>query len=435
MGHSTADDDRHPAWALAGDSLADMVGAAVAASAWHEHVTDIHQGAISYAGECLLPALGALALRLRTDTRLELADGCVLEADPASPRFRTDLLLTRPGESRAWHIFVCHKPELSPAGELARSRLPTVSVEDLIASILNPSAEERAIDADPANWLDLTAATPVERIGGTLLRLAPRNGFTTFRPPENVPETWWPDLALNLKPASEFGLNGERQPGIGTHRGSSDPYMELRLLQTLSRAISETGLGDILPDRNAALGSTRWLQFGDRDNATRLSAGMRMVHDAGGLVTGAVIDGMDLAERRVYASLVENELGTLRTLAADLRGAGVSDAGSAFDCNDGRDMAWADLGEGSERLHVRNQSGTFILELVEDGAVRILKGGPSLTLLETLVPGADGLEPVAANGDPPSIRKVRDRNGVLLSLTSVACQFELDSEEPSPGGM
>lgn len=31
-----------------------------------------------------------------------------------------------------------------------------------------------------------------------------------------------------------------------------------------------------------------------------------------------------------------------------------------------------------------------------------------------------------------SIRAVRDRNGVLLSLTSVACQFRPSDEEPSP---
>lgn len=432
MRKSAKHDTRFPSGAFPKDSRDGIIQAAIAGSRSHEHVSDIHQGAMAYAGECLLPDLAALAFRLRQDVRLDMSDGSVLEADPASPRFRTDLLLTLPEDARAWHIFICHRGELSPTGVDAKKQILDASPDDIITRILTPSPEEQAIDADPANWLDPGPTTPVERVGGTLLHSFPENGFATFRPPGEAPKIWWPDKALDLMPASDLSTDEEGRRSIGLNWGSSDPYTELRLLRTLSQAICETGLDTGLADRNAILGSVEWVQFGDRDTAARLSAGMRMIHDEGGQVTQEVIDAIDMTERCIYAKLVDREIGTLRNLMADLWAAGVTDENKAFDCNDGRDKAWTEFGEGSQRLHVENQAGKFVLELVDDGAVRILKDGDCLTLLETLVPGPEGLEPVAEQGDAPSIRKVRDRNGVLLSLTSVACQFIPDDEEPCP---
>lgn len=417
-----------------GVTLPEMIDKAVTDCRYYEYAGDIHEGVTSYATECLWPALGALALRLRDSLHLTLDSGYVLEADGASPRFRTDFLLTHPDESRAWHIFICHRPDLNEAGKADEANLQQVSTRDIVESILNPSPEEIAVQNNPANYDDPTDQSFVERIGGTMLRLAPKDGFATFRPAKELEEIWWPDMALNMQPSIFLARLGDKIPTLHSGRTPRDPYTELKLMQVMCEALEKSGLGPLVSQRNATLQPLPWIQFGDEDCADRISAGMRMVNEASGYVTQDVIDAMALAERRIYAGLMERQIDGFRKLARDLVDAGHIDDDKSFDANDMRDMAWADTEEGFMRLHARNQSGYFTVEFRDDESIRILKGRSDLKLIEALVPGDAGLRPSSDLADMPvSIRTVRDRNSVLNSLSSVACQFEPQKgEDPTP---
>lgn len=67
------------------ETLPDLVARVVASARWHENVSDVQTGILTYAADSLLPALGDLALRLRGTGAIELADGTRLVADPTSP--------------------------------------------------------------------------------------------------------------------------------------------------------------------------------------------------------------------------------------------------------------------------------------------------------------------------------------------------------------
>ena len=182
-------------------TLPELVSRAIISARWHENVSDVHTGILTYAADSLLPALGDLAIRLRGTGAIELADGTRLVADPASPSHHTDLLLTRPGASKAHHVFVIHKKHLSQKGIHVEAELRKNSFQDLLQEVLNPSTERQAFDANPAHWRDPRPGDDVARIGATLIPLAPREGFASYRPASIAPQIWWPGMSLNLSPS------------------------------------------------------------------------------------------------------------------------------------------------------------------------------------------------------------------------------------------
>lgn len=417
------------------ETLPDLVARVVASARWHENVSDVQTGILTYAADSLLPALGDLALRLRGTGAIELADGTRLVADPTSPSHHTDLLLTRPGASKAHHVFIIHKKHLSEQGIHADAVLRKKSAQDVLLEVLNPSKERRAFDANPAHWRDPRLGDEVARIGATLMRLTPRDGFASFRPASIAPQIWWPGMSLNLSPS--IWLHPEK-PDEATHmtssnRSSEDPYEELRLLRDLSNAVKQSGLGHRVEEQIERLDTARWLSHGKDEYEARIALGMRLVREAGGYVDDGIIAQTSLVERQVFARLMEDQIELLRILGYRLITADMTRADDAFECNDGRDCAWAETKDGQINLHLRNQSGTFTVEFGMDRTIRILKGVLSPSMIETLEWHEDGyISRGPEGGDSASIRLVRDRNAVLLSSSSIACQMPSEHDGPSP---
>lgn len=417
------------------EPLQALVGRVARSVRWHESVNDIHAGLLSMATETLLPALGDLALRLRGTGAIELSDGTRLVADHASPRHRTDLLVIRKDQGRAHYVFVCHQKRMSDRGKAADAQLRNYLPEDLLQEILKPSQERRDFDANPDHWCDPEPGDRVERVGATHLRLAPAEGFQSFQPATITPSIWWPEMSLNLEPSIALHPDkiGEATHALRFNRTASDPYEELRLLRDLSSAVQEAGLGNRVEERMAKVDAARWLTCGDENREARLGLGMRLVRETGGYVDDGLIVLMSRVERQIFAALVEKDVETLRRLGQDLLSAGITRVDDAFECNDGRDSAWAESAGDKTILHLRNQSGAFAMEFSEDQSIRISKGALSPKVIETLVWRPSGYISLGpSNADSASIELVRDRNAVLLSLTSIACQMPSPQDGPSP---
>lgn len=229
-------------------------------------------------------------------------------------------------------------------------------------------------------------------------------------------------MSLNLRPKIMFHLKKDAEClSIGSGRTSSDAREELRIMKDLSELVVHAGLEPLVAQRHAQLEGLSWVQYGDLSASILFSAGLRLASDSQGMVTGDTIEAVDHIGRCVYAAMFERSLPDIRHIASEIA---ESNPGETLHFNDLRDGISVVAGEGCTCLHVDNQSGQFIVELVEDGSVRILKDHGARRLLETLNMENRKLTPAApATAGGMSMSDIWNVNGVLLSLEGIACQI------------
>lgn len=190
------------------------------------------------------------------------------------------------------------------------------------------------------------------------------------------------------------------------------------------------------------------LRGGER-HALLEEAGHAIVHAAGGLFDPSVERRIAAFWAGIAAQDVERHLADWFALAPELAAAGHGAGEEAFSCNDGRDLARAELNGPVRSLRTETQNGTYRVDMTEDGeggVARVLAvrevGGRDLPIGRFLMTD-EGLRPDFGPGNGPEIayqiRIVRDLNGAIGSLASVACVFEEEqkrnragSDDPEP---
>ena len=110
--------------------------------------------------------------------------------------------------------------------------------------------------------------------------------------------------------------------------------------------MQQSGLGHRVEEQIERLDAARWLSHGDDGYEARCALGMRLVREADGYIDEGVIAQTSLIERQVFARLMEDQIELLRILAYRLIKAEMTRADDAFECNDGRDSAWAETVDG-----------------------------------------------------------------------------------------
>jgi hypothetical protein len=145
----------------------------------------------------------------------------------------------------------------------------------------------------------------------------------------------------------------------------------------------------------------------------------------------------------IAAQDVEGHLEVWFALAPQLAAAGYGTGDEAFCCNDGRDLARAALDGEVRSLRTETQNGVYRVDMTEaeDGGIaRVLavreSGGRDIPIGRFIMTDA-GLRPDFGPESGPEIahhiRNVRDLNGAIGSLASVACVFEEASKENRAG--
>jgi hypothetical protein len=142
----------------------------------------------------------------------------------------------------------------------------------------------------------------------------------------------------------------------------------------------------------------------------------------------------------IAARDVERHLEDWFALAPGLAAAGYTDGEGDFSCNDGRDIAIGAVSGQVRSLRTETQNGTYRVDMTEaegGGIARVLAvrevGGRDLPIGRFTMTDA-GLRPDFGPENGPAIehhiRTVRDLNGAIRSLASVACVFDDEVRRP-----
>ncbi|MCA9772702.1 MAG: hypothetical protein KC466_09870 [Myxococcales bacterium] len=470
-------DETHPATYPAVDLDPDQaLQAALEATVGYDRYNDVSLvlgAAIDHAAECMKDAISEIAFRARDlgpDTPQVSESGWRAFWEPGPSGTNIDLMLVHETEPGAWHLSVRFNPVMTEAAEAREAEIEAriaeantgVSPRDLFMARLFPKkddplmAELKRLEDDPASYRPAARGDRLTVVYGTALDLGAKGWRGTgpggkpahveefaharhFLPLKAYQDTWWNGLQLTLRPNPSY----QRHEGMLTHsndRGGACPEIPLRILSDLIRA---SDLAPQVAKRAAEVGSLPWISYGAEHRVPLEEAGHAMVHAAGGVFDASVSRRLTAFWAGIAAQDVERHLADWFALAPELAAAGHGTGDGAFSCNDGRDLARAELNGPVRSLRTKTQNGIYRVEMTEDGeggVARVLAlrevGGRDLPIGRFLMT-EEGLRPDFGPGNGPEvayqIRTVRDLNGAIGSLASVACVFEEERTEARAG--
>jgi hypothetical protein len=432
--------------------------------------------AIDHAAECMKDAIAEIAFRARDlgpDSPQVSESGWRAFWEPGPSATNIDLMLVHETEPGAWHLSVRFDPVMTEAATAREAEIEArfsaantgMSPREMMMARLFPKKEDpilgklKLLEEDPASYRPAARGDRLSVVYGTALDLGAKGwrGVGPGGKPAHVEEfaharhflplkayqdTWWNGIQLTLRPNPSY----QRHEGMLTHsndRGGACPEIPLRILSDLIRA---SDLAPQVTRRAAEVGSLPWISFGDERRVPVEEAGHAVVHAAGGMFDDTVARRITAFWAGIAAQDVERHLEEWFALAPQMAAAGYGSGGETFSCNDGRDIAQAVDNGPVRSLRTETQNGVYRVDMTEaeDGGVaRVLvvreSGGKDLPIGRFIMTD-EGLRPDFGPENGPGIahhiRTVRDLNGAIGSLASVACVFEdehgADNETPEP---
>ena len=424
-----------------------------------DEVTGLKSAAISHATECMSDALAEIALRAQGAIPGGLSEtpdgwrvGSAAENGPSS----IGLMLVHAEGRGAWHIRVAFVPEMTPEAKAIKAEVEArmvaagvTPVDLVLAEVAGKKVphhdELRAIMAEPSSWTRPSRGARFQGLIATAINLGPQGGR-----PEGVEEVisltdftklvpgakWWPGQHLEAGPARRYpGQSETLTPNVSSI--GACPHLPMMILSDLIRA---NGLMPLVAPRAEIAGSRPWIQYGNERDVPVRDAGHAIIHASGGLYDASVQDRVARFSAGIAAHDVGRHLEDWTRTAIEMISEGVTSAERSFDCNDMRDICHAGR-EGSRLwLRLETQHGSFRLDmmLAKGGAVAEvlasrIRGGRDIPVGRFRMTGR-GLCAEYGTDIPYDIRSIRDMNGIIGSLASVACvwQDERPGNSPSP---
>jgi hypothetical protein len=472
--------ETHPATFPAADLDPDeALQAALEATVGYDRYNDVSLvlgAAIDHAAECMKDAISELAFRARDlgpDRSQRSEGGWHAFWGPGPHGSNIDLMLVHETEPGGWHVSVRLSPVMTEAAAARDAELEArfaaasagLSPRELLLARVFPKADDpvlaelKRLEEDPGSYRPAARGDRVLVVHGTALDLG-SSGWRGvgpggkpahveefaharyFLPLKTYKDTWWNGIQLTLRPNPSY----QRHEGMLTHsndRGGACPEIPLRILSDLIRS---SDLAPQVSKRAAEVGSLPWISYGGERSVLLEEAGHAMVHAAGGLFDPSVTRRIAAFWAGIAAQDVERHLADWFALAPELAAAGHGTADDAFSCNDGRDLARAELNGSVRSLRTETQNGTYRVDMTEaeeGGIARVLavreSGGKDLPIGRFIMTD-EGLRPDFGPENGPEIahhiRTVRDLNGAIGSLASVACVFnehyDSDQDDPEP---
>lgn len=469
--------ETHPATFPASDLDPDAaLQAALDARVGYDRYNDLTAllgAAVGFAAESMRDALAELAFRARDlgpDRSQRSEGGWHAFWEPGPHGSNIDLMLVHETEPGGWHVSVRLSPVMTEEAAAREAELEArfaaasagLSPRDLLLARIFPKADDpvlaelKRLEEDPDSYRPATRGDRVQVAYGTALDLGAKGWRGVgpggkpahveefaharhFLPLRTYQDNWWRGIQLTLKPVPAR----QRQEGMLTpssDRSGACPEIPLRILSDLIRS---AGLDASVHQRAEEAGRTPWVSFGGERHALLEEAGHAIVHAAGGLFDPSVERRIAAFWAGIAAQDVERHLADWFVLVPELAAAGHGAGEEAFSCNDGRDLARAELNGPVRSLRTETQNGTYRVDMTEDGeggVVRVLAvrevGGRDLPIGRFIMTD-EGLRPDFGPENGPEIahhiRTVRDLNGAIGSLASVACVFEEERKEARAG--
>ena len=430
----------------------------------YDDVSTLLGAAVDHAAECMRDAMAELAFRARDlgpETAMRSGTGWSAFWEPGPSGANIDLMLVHSSEPGAWHVSVRFNPVMTEEAAAKEAEIEArisaantgLSPRDLMMARLFPKgddplmAELKALEEDLSSYRPALRGDRISVVYGTALDLGSKGwrgvgpgGKPThveefaharhFLPLKAYQDTWWNGIQLTLRPNPSY----QRHEGMLTHsndRGGACPQIPLLILSDLIRS---AGLTDLVTPRVTEVGALPWISYGDERRVHLEDAGHAMVQAAGGMWDRTVDDRLTAFWAGIAARDVERHLEDWFALAPGLASAGYAAGEGDFSCNDGRDLAQGAVSGTVRALRTKTQNGVYRVDMAEaegGGIARVLAvrevGGRDLPIGRFIMTD-EGLRPDFGPENGPAIehhiRTVRDLNGAIGSLASVACVFE-----------
>ncbi|WP_411839845.1 hypothetical protein [Paracoccus sp. ME4] len=437
--------------------------------------------AVQYAASCMAPVLVPMAVQAREQGHITEPGGWQLRVESESHK-EMCLSLTHPGAPGGWCVSIDVDQEMIDIAKQRLSVLDQSIKEKLEAHGLNhmqifyreigiggkdieklPEELERSnFKADRTNYRSIGPGHEFSAMRAYALRL-PEGGINGHGRAGAQSDTesfssidifdsyakrdgWASGLSAQLIPARHH-----RDDELLTPSSDRDGVMPERFMGILSNLITANGYEPTVRAREAELSTRGWISFGSGNSHALQEVGHGLIHQAGGLWTPEVTDAMRDFSAEIAACDVRMNVGDWIRLARNLEEQGNARRADLFSANDGRDEAWAENDGDTLTIRHETQHGKFRTDiLLRDGALQELHcyrerpGAPDIAVGRFRADGQGVLQhdyagtlthdvEVAYN-----IRNIRDMNGIIGSLSSLACVMDEELEarnvddSPSP---
>lgn len=442
---------------------------------------DVLKAAMQYAASSMATVLVPMALQARKQDHITEPGGWQLRVESASHK-EMCLSLTNPGAPGGWCISLDVEKEMTDTakarvavlGDRISEKLKALGMSDMNIFLRDIGVGSKDIDklpeeleraefkADPANYRAIGPDHVFKELRAYALRL-PEGGMSGHgrRGVQSNTEDyssidlfsdhakrkgWASGLSVKLIPARRHHGDEMLCPS-----SESDNVMPERFMEILSWLILANGHGPAVRAKEAELSRIGWISFGSGNSHALQEIGHGLVHRAGGLWTPEVTDAMRDFSAEIAACDVRMNVDDWIRLARNLEEQGNAQRAELFSANDGRDEAWAE--NDGDILTIRNQTqhGKFRTDiLLRDGAPQELhcyrerSGAQHIPIGRFQADDQGVLQHDYAGAlmnDVEigyTIRNIRDMNGLIGSLSSLACVMDEelkarnDDDSPSP---
>lgn len=437
-------------------------------------VSKVMEAALSYATETMSEAIGTLAF-LAKEMPVVSAAGHRIQAVPGPSAQAIDLLLTQDGQPGGRLVTVHYAPVLHDKGKAAVAAIKAEMEAEMDAlgvtgharifaemgigkQTLQTAQKLKAYKASGAGYRPAEPGDPVKVIRSTALDMGtgrlvpgvfgvPREieaedtlAVAKALPVKAHPDGWWPGIDFEVRPALRAHDDGALMPAS---RRTGPGFPET--FAALSEIIRDSGLAHLVSEKDAVISHTPWHTTGVGYFQDLEEAGYAAVHASGGFFDAAAGAHIRQFSADISAQDVAKNIDEWVRTARGLADRGFGSGSATFDCNDMRDMAFAEVTADGVAFHTRTQHGEYRVDVAlgpDDGvlAVRACRCGGQDRDVGRFVMTAAGLR--ADYGATPeaeaiayTIRNVRDMNGIIASLSSVACVFCDTYPEADDAGM
>jgi len=429
--------------------------------------TDVVKAAVNYAASCMAGVLVPMAVQARDQGFLTEPGGWQMRVESENHK-EICMSLTHPGAPGGWCVALDVGKELTDIAKQRLSVLDEVIGEKLKNLGLNdkqiflraigiggkdieklPEELARAqFKADPNNYRSVGADHVFSELRAYALRL-PEGGINGNGRAGAQADTedyceidvfkdsadrsgWRRGLCALLKPA-RLHLGDE----LLTPSSERDGVMPDRFMEVLSRLLVANGHEPAVHDRDTELSQIGWVSFGSGNSHALQEIGHGLVHRSGGLWSPDVTTAIRDFSAEIAACDVRMNIDDWIRLARNLSEQGHELPSDRFSANDGRDEAWAENDGNTLTIRHETQHGVYRTDIVlQDGApqevhcYRERLGAPLLPVGRFHADEDGKLQQDYAGrgmndvGIGYTIRNIRDMNGIIGSLSSLACVMD-----------
>ncbi|MEP3666543.1 MAG: hypothetical protein ABJN42_07395 [Roseibium sp.] len=444
-------------------SLEKVFSPTIRSGAYISDPSHMSEAAVSYAIDCMAPAIGTLALRVQESGNRFHSAGWTISQQQNARSNDFSMILSHEEKPGAWHLGITFSEALSDFGVEKKAQRDAaeeqacIEISQATGKPLNKVRGARMVEAVMSGFAgksddarvnaEFRPAAPGDRIcclsGTALLKdTSPPAGIeassaTKLQDLVQQPfgrDIWWKGCAFSHRPTSRYPEDPSLEGWSTTKMGRGDEFMGPEILSAVSEILKAEGLAPDVKAQNEShahrqlVGAayTRWRHFEE--------LGIAAVRDSDGFLDAAALDQIAQVSALAAAQVFSHGMKDALDVIDRLEELGFNSPDNTYECNDMRDICHVEDEDEIKRFHLRTEHGRYQMDVEETtGKIQVSKNrlvGDFMLMdrddpssLSEIWSGRDATDPLHI---PYTMRMVRDLNNVILSLSSISCCLEED---------